>query len=364
MRMYNRTFLWTTLYFSADSMNTPLEETLSSIAHLADWKYSTRDQIFVGIRLLLFSFILQVLTIGLFIVIWGQFSAVIRRAMPEGFAIMLLFGLLILISHHFGRRARPYFAWQELQLMRRDPRRVILYLRPFSTDSQTLPSSFTVDYGRKPESYVWNFWQRWSIEDELAGRLRRIGPLIAIGQPGEVLPSVGACRVYVTDENWKKVVTMLLPMVSMVFLRVSNTSGVDWELEEVIRNGTVPYGLILVDQFGQPLSKSDYHSLRCRLVWRAGIALPEDAWHAWYLAYIPGRDKIIIDARKASGQRNEFRRSTDKLISQIPELSILSNRILDPYMSRLFVLFRYILPFITVYPLFLMFVIDLVSDMF
>ena len=68
-----------------------------------------------------------------------------------------------------------------------------------------------------------------------------IGPFVAIGDPKEKLPDLGAARLYVSDE-WREVVIELLARVSLVVMRVATTEAVRWELQQVVsrlaRNGS------------------------------------------------------------------------------------------------------------------------------
>ena len=73
-----------------------------------------------------------------------------------------------------------------------------------------------------------------SPEQELAFILQRVGPVVAIGKPGERLPELGAARVYVSHESWQQTVLEMLERSSLVLARVGASPGVLWELDRVL----------------------------------------------------------------------------------------------------------------------------------
>lgn len=65
--------------------------------------------------------------------------------------------------------------------------------------------------------------------------LQRVGPVIAIGQPGESLPDLGAARMYVADDRWRATVDDLLSQSAVVLVRAGTTPNLWWEIEEVMK---------------------------------------------------------------------------------------------------------------------------------
>jgi hypothetical protein len=43
-----------------------------------------------------------------------------------------------------------------------------------------------------------------SEEEQVAQAVRAVGPMVAVGRPGESLPYVGAIRMYLPRENWQE----------------------------------------------------------------------------------------------------------------------------------------------------------------
>ncbi|MES9992736.1 MAG: hypothetical protein ABW098_12325 [Candidatus Thiodiazotropha sp.] len=73
----------------------------------------------------------------------------------------------------------------------------------------------------------------WSNEEDIALGLGEHALFVAIGRPGEALPTQGAFRLYVPDPQWRDTVRELLSIASLVFLRWAPSGHLGWELEQV-----------------------------------------------------------------------------------------------------------------------------------
>ncbi|HEX6986302.1 MAG TPA: hypothetical protein VF170_13050, partial [Planctomycetaceae bacterium] len=148
-----------------------------------------------------------------------------------------------------GRRLMMRSAWTAL---RRDPRPPILFLRSFRDDGSfarpnpLLAAALTIHpLGRLN--------RRQTHEEKLAAALRHLGPVVAVGRPGEQLPELGAHRMYLDDGRWQSKVTELMDRARLVVLRVGGSAGVQWELREAVRLLS-PDRLILYQEPPGPLS--------------------------------------------------------------------------------------------------------------
>jgi len=125
-------------------------------------------------------------------------------------------------------------------ILEKDTRPPVLYLRSFLDDR--------IDTGHVV---------RKSQEQALASVFNHIGPFIAIGDPGDPLPELGAARLYVGKE-WKEVVEDLINRARLVVLRAGPTPGFWWEFEHVIRTSPpekilvlIPFGRVEYEAFSQ-----------------------------------------------------------------------------------------------------------------
>ncbi|RKT11498.1 hypothetical protein BX285_5449 [Streptomyces sp. 1114.5] len=124
-------------------------------------------------------------------------------------------GLLIL------RRTRPYAARPAARALRLDGRKPVLYLRSFGDDE----TAAEVD-----DAAEINLHTR---EEQLAAGLGVVGPVIAVGRPGEFLPHLGASRFYLPPDDWKPTVLRLMELSQLIVLRLGQGDGLWWEVEQV-----------------------------------------------------------------------------------------------------------------------------------
>ena len=172
--------------------------------------------------------ILYTLTPLLFLA--GYFLIPYARAMDS-----FLYGCLALaavlgsgLCFRYARRSRNRIVRSLDELMQyvKDSREtLILFLREFSTEGSIVKD----DEGDISTTLF------VSEEDKLANELKEYGIMVAIGKPGEQLPTSGAYRLYVDDDIWKPTVTELITQADAIFLRCGDTSGLSWELEQIVK---------------------------------------------------------------------------------------------------------------------------------
>ena len=63
----------------------------------------------------------------------------------------------------------------------------------------------------------------------LARTLRKVGPFVAVGDPTEELPQLGAARVYAADEDWQATVDEWTARAGVVLLQTGESEGLAWE---------------------------------------------------------------------------------------------------------------------------------------
>jgi hypothetical protein len=107
----------------------------------------------------------------------------------------------------------------------------VLYLRSFEIDEQMLVT------GRgllAKAAALLSYAASVSPEQELAFVLDRVGPVVAIGKPGERLPELGAARRYVSDDRWRGVVQGFMREAALVVIRAGDTGSLWWEIEQAL----------------------------------------------------------------------------------------------------------------------------------
>jgi len=143
-----------------------------------------------------------------------------------------------------------------------DQRAPVVYLRSFLADKVAAEDS--ADLNTLTLSVA-------TEEEQLAQALEPIGPVIAIGRPGEPMPELGSARAYFTDDEWEQAVLGWIDRAALVVLRAGPTEHLFWEFEQVRAHKQPAQVIVLV-----PESKKEFTPFRDRCL-AAGIALPEEA---------------------------------------------------------------------------------------
>ncbi len=121
------------------------------------------------------------------------------------------------------KRGLAYRQLDAIELLHRDGRQPILYLRSFDDDG-------TLDLTKSSFS----LGTRKTIEMRIAQVFSNFGPVISIGRPGEPLPELGSNRFYVSDEEWQSAVLHFLERSAVVIVLVGSSAGVAWEIREAL----------------------------------------------------------------------------------------------------------------------------------
>ena len=161
----------------------------------------------------------------------------------HGIIAQLVVGIVRPIVEAFGssaRHERQLHARDAEELLDKDLRPPVLYLRSFSIDATTNTLNDSVGHV-------------YAEEEQLAKAIEGIGPFIALDEQPEDLPDLGAARFYGNDSEWMRVVTDNMLKARLVILRVSLTKNVWWELETASKLLTPERLLLLI-----PFTREEY----------------------------------------------------------------------------------------------------------
>ncbi|RZL86245.1 MAG: hypothetical protein EOP82_30565 [Variovorax sp.] len=115
------------------------------------------------------------------------------------------------------------------ELRRDDLRPPILFLRSFRDDQVSLSEA--------PLPFALRFFdpgvEAQTLEALVIRSMAPIGPVIAIGNPADTLPPLGAARSYLENEDWQGVIRFLIAEARIVVISLDDTPGVQWELREI-----------------------------------------------------------------------------------------------------------------------------------
>ncbi|MFF7183942.1 hypothetical protein ACFZAR_01645 [Streptomyces sp. NPDC008222] len=217
----------------------------------------------LGLAVLVAGWALLVAALGLLILVKslqepGHGSALSAHHLPgwlfhgwQSWLLALAFPFAWFLTGRLGRRlrivGRQLLTRDVADLTASDRRPPVLYLRTFGTDAVAAASHdpFSSPAFSDPSSEI--FAQDQQVvtgEEQLARALRPIGPVVAVGDPKERLPRLGAARMYVGDD-WQQVVLDLMGRARLVVVGTGFNAGVLWELEKA-RETLPPERLVLV----------------------------------------------------------------------------------------------------------------------
>jgi hypothetical protein len=141
--------------------------------------------------------------------------------------------LLLIVASGAFKWGRQLFAPSGEQVLARDHRPPVVYLRPFDEDSRCVHSGPVGE--RSGGHKLLDTGQPASHERKIAHALSRLGPFVAVGMPGDLLAPLGAARLYLSDDNWQAEVEALVRRAAAIVLVPETSEGTRWEVAKVVR---------------------------------------------------------------------------------------------------------------------------------
>lgn len=228
------------------------------------------------------------------------------------FAIVLSAAVYVCVK--FARRARNHYWPQELSRMLDSHLTPVVYLRPFSSDTESFPNPTNVL--NNPAR-----WIDWDVEGVLAKTLRSYAPFVAIGRPEDRVDGVPIrpFRLY-AGENWQSAVTGLCEIAKLCIVRAQVSPGVRWEIAHALsRERRCTTAVLLVGSDGKPMTKQSYCEFASTMQGITDIKWPIAGWGCWYF-WIDQMDEVhLIDAEKV--EEDGLERATETLLQQRAEKS-------------------------------------------
>lgn len=146
-----------------------------------------------------------------------------------------------------------YFVWVFIRPDARSAFRakddsIVLYLRPFSLDEVEVEHS---------EIGLFGFQNRKAreLQEVLVNIFRKISFFVAIGDPKERFPSLGALKSYFGDEEWRENVVMWMGRSNLIVAIVCTEETI-WELKQIIEKAYIHKTILLFPHLhGQNLAR-------------------------------------------------------------------------------------------------------------
>jgi hypothetical protein len=149
------------------------------------------------------------------------------------------------------------------EVLRADQRAPVLYLRSFDDDLRN-------EHVAKTASIVPFPTLERHAEQILAEHFVHIGPPVAIGRPGEVLPEIGFARLYAEEDDWQRTVGELIERASIILLGAGHSAALMWEAEQVFRRAAHERVILLIPFYAQ----FEFDRYRAELHARCRVELP------------------------------------------------------------------------------------------
>jgi hypothetical protein len=177
-----------------------------------------------------------------------------------------LSGLIMFAGAFLFLRAKRLAAVRKASSIKALPESFVLYLRSFGVDDRM---STPVSSGK--------FIFPVTKEEQLAIAVKGIGPLLAVGLPGEKLPKVGALRIYVEEDNWQSTVRILMSRARLIIFLAGFSNGFWWELDHAIHNINPEKVIVLI-----PFNKKVYQTFRSEAAERLILDFPKTKRFPWW----------------------------------------------------------------------------------
>jgi hypothetical protein len=214
-------------------------------------------------------------------------------ALPVGLALIT-----------YGRRVR---AGGAERVLAEDARAPIVYLRPFGADGAEIASRMSSRVRLSPRG---SFEKTYEVR--LARTLRKVGPFVAVGDPTERLPLLGAMRVYAADEEWQETVDELTARAGVLLLYAGEGEGLAWEVRHVIELDAPERAILSLPLHAkrtEPSRRERYDAFRRRFGDAFPRPLPDAIGHCQFLYFDADWTPRLLGERGAALPAGEGERA-------------------------------------------------------
>ena len=167
-----------------------------------------------------------------------------------------------------------------------DDRPPTLFLRSFKDDALELPSL----------QHIRGLGHRKVVrfEEAFANLFSDLGPMVAIGEPGEALPTIGAAKTYFADDEWQSAVLGWMYEARLIALAVGPTAALTWELRNAIECGYLGKLVLILP----PPSSSADREARVRRMVDCLPTLGAMDWSRTIVAHVNAENKLVAITAK------------------------------------------------------------------
>jgi hypothetical protein len=228
------------------------------------------------------------------------------------------------------------------ELLRKDPRPAVLYLRPFAIDSTMkhapLAPPAYVCYGPNMGFYAGPQVIMRTEEEQMVHVFKSIGPVIAIGKPGDSLPELGAARRYLQPgEDWQGLVKAWMAQAAVVVLHAGTTQGLLWELQTA-RDTLAPEQLLIL----LSMNDEEYLLFKKEMEDRWSIRFPSNLGRPIYgsirgcMYFKSGWNPSLLEMEETPSYKGSYtplapilERTLQPFLDQFEQVSAKANRVMQ-----------------------------------
>ncbi len=146
--------------------------------------------------------------------------------------------IAIALFVYLNNLADRYIAIKATALLESDSRPPVLFLRSFRDER--------ISVWRNNFRNIATGNMIATLEIAIADVARKLGPFIAIGEPNERLPNLGAARLYAKDDEWQTIVQGLMDRAQVIVAVPAMAKWVRWELRQLLANKRALKSVILL----------------------------------------------------------------------------------------------------------------------
>jgi hypothetical protein len=143
----------------------------------------------------------------------------------------LVYAPIAAVAGRIWNRGRRQSALDLHGIRQLDTRPPTILLRSFGDDNLPLDKRY---------HFFWFFFtaqEMLTLESFVVDQIWRLGPVLAIGNPGERLSPLGAAREYISDDRWRSRIREYLTESRYVVSVLGATPGLSWEYEQMLALG-------------------------------------------------------------------------------------------------------------------------------
>ena len=242
--------------------------------------------------------------IGTGVLAWAVLFRPVRLGFDTACALLALTyaaGRLVVAGRRLRKQIDAQRAAQSAAMLE-DARQPVLYLRQFAYEGQPFVAPVDSDLGPTALPVLRADLSGFeTLEDFLAPAIERsLGPFIALGNPQDLLPPLGASRQYLTDRHWKERFGRLAREARAIVLDPGSSGELSWELAFVLREGIAPRMFVIVgpltflDQSGESVDRQFRLRMR-RPKWPDFRRVMLQAGYDLSSGTLPGSAVIVFD---------------------------------------------------------------------